>query len=82
LTIAPGRPARRYARIAVAQPTTAGFRLAPIRPITSAAPASSSHASRNTAALFTHPCNGSASSAARSVIAGSAASPITGTILW
>ena len=80
LTIAPGVPAARKRRTAVAQPTTAGARFSRTRSSTSAGGAVWSEASRNTAALLTQPASGaaaSARSAARSATAGSAASPAT-----
>jgi hypothetical protein len=65
---------------AVADPTTAGLRLAPISRMTSSAGAEWRAASRKMAALFTQPLRGatdSAMSAADPVVAGSEASPVT-----
>ena len=80
MTIAPPVPAARNRRTAVAQPTTAGARFSRISSSTAAGGSAWSEASRNTAALLTHPASGaaaSARSAARPVTASSAASPAT-----
>lgn len=80
--MAPGVPARSHARMAVAQPTTAGARFAWISSSTSSGEDSCSDASRKLAALFTQPANVPASlaaSTARSATTGSAASPPTTT---
>ena len=66
--------------MAVAHPTTAGARFSPISSSTAAGGSEWIEASRNTAALLTHPASGAAAwarSAARPVTASSAASPAT-----
>jgi hypothetical protein len=60
LTIAPGVPAARKRRTAVAQPTTASARLRLMSSSSSAVDAECTEASRKTAALLTQPASGAA----------------------
>src|SRR6478735_5805400 len=83
LTMAPGRAWPTKWFTAVWQPTTAGARFAVTSASTRSAEATSRAASSKTAALFTQPVNGAASSArcaASRTAPGSAASPVTRTM--